>query len=173
MFFGVGEKLGLIFQGAKIRKLLGRDHIMENYGIAQFVETQKYWRRIIMETHNYASLHRGCSVAVPSGGLKYCVCRPQYSRTSSVESVLLPFGHIVFNVIRDKIQLVHVSDEVLVVSGLPFKRESVLPCEFGDTDFEPAYHRCEIFRLGTKSVVWHNDVVSLSYFPIPLRLPML
>ena len=89
---------------------------------------------------------------VSSGGLQYCGREPQYSRTSSMKSVLLPFGHIVFNVIRDEIQLVHVSDDVFVVTGLPFKRESVLQCEFGDSDFEAAYDRRQIFRLGTELV---------------------
>ena len=113
------------------------------------------------------------TVAFPAGGLQYCGREPQYSRTSSVESVLLPLGHVVFNIIRDKIQFVHVSDEVFVVSGLPFKRELVLPRKFGDTDFKSAYHRCQIFRLWTESVVWHNDVVGLSYFSILLRFPLL
>lgn len=113
---GFGEKLGLIFQGAKIRKLLGCGHITENFDVAQFVET-----------HNYASLHRGCSVAFPAGGLQYCGRGPQYSRASPIKSVLLPFSHVVFNVIHDEIQLVHVSDEVFVISRLPFKRNSVLP----------------------------------------------
>ena len=115
---------------------------MENYGIAQFVETQKYWRRIIMETHNYASLHRGETVAFPSGGLQYCGRHSPFSRALPIKSVLIPIGHIVFNVTRDEIQFIHVSDNVFVVSGLPFKGNAVLPCEFGDTDFEPAYHRC-------------------------------
>ena len=135
---------------------------MEKFGVTHFVET-----------HNYASLHRGRIVAFPSGGLQYCGRHSPFSRALPIKSVLIPIGHIVFNVTRDEIQFIHVSDNVFVVSGLPFKGNAVLPCEFGDTDFEPAYHRCQIFRLGTKSVVWHNDVVSLSYFPIPLRLPML
>ena len=44
MFFGVGEKLGFLFQGAKIRKLLGCGHITENFDVAQFVETHNYER---------------------------------------------------------------------------------------------------------------------------------
>ena len=77
-----------------------------------------------------------------------------------VKNVFLPIGYVVFNVIHDKIQFVRVSDEVFVVSGLPFKGNSVLPCKFG-YDFKSAYYRRQIFGLRAEPVVWHNDVVGL------------
>ena len=84
---------------------------------------------------------------------------------SPVEFVLLPIGHIVLDVVRDETQFVHVSDNAFVVSGLPFERQIVLTGKFGDTDFEPPNHRCQIFGLRLESIVRCAVCLCLFRFP--------
>ena len=82
-----------------------------------------------------------------------------------MEFVLLPIGHIVLDVVRNEIQFVHVTDNVFVVSGLPFERQIVLTGKFSDTDFEPSDYRCQIFELRPESVVGRAVCLYLYRFP--------
>ncbi len=71
-----------------------------------------------------------------------------------MEFVILPALRVGQDVLVNTFVFLFIADHVIVIALLPFKRDIVLPGEFGHADFVPANDGCQVLRLRAEFVLW-------------------